>query len=112
MDSVESRRKAIVEWINEKGQITFAQLKEAFPHVSDMTLRTDLKNLDEDKKIVRIHGGARSVDLVVGTDDYFGRRSVRNVDAKRIICMKAKEMIRKTELSQSLARRSILMKLV
>lgn len=94
MDSVESRRKAIVEWINEKGQITFAQLKEAFPNVSDMTLRTDLKNLDEDKKIVRIHGGARSVDLVVGTDDYFGRRSVRNVDAKRIICMKAKEMIR------------------
>ena len=58
MDSVESRRSAIVTLINEKGELTFAQLKEAFPKVSDMTLRTDLKNLDESKRIVRIHGGA------------------------------------------------------
>ena len=56
MDSVESRRNAIAALINEKGEITFAQLKEAFPNVSDMTLRTDLKNLDEKKRIVRIHG--------------------------------------------------------
>ena len=93
MDSVESRRSAIVAWINEKGEVTFAQLKEAFPNVSDMTLRTDLKNLDDSKRIVRIHGGARSVDVVVGTDDYMSRRSIRNVDAKKTIIMKAKEMI-------------------
>ena len=31
MDSVESRRSAIVSLINEKGEVTFAQLKEAFP---------------------------------------------------------------------------------
>lgn len=94
MDSVESRRNAIVEWINEKGEITFAQLKETFPYVSDMTLRTDLKNLDDNKRIVRVHGGARSVDLVVGTDDYLGRRSVRNVGAKKTIIMKAKDLVR------------------
>ena len=93
MDSVESRRNAITALINEKGEITFAQLKEAFPSVSDMTLRTDLKNLDDKKKIVRIHGGAKSVDLVVGTDDYLGKRSVRNVKAKKKIALKAKELI-------------------
>lgn len=93
MDSVESRRNAITALINEKGQVSFAQLKEAFPDVSDMTLRTDLKNLDSSKRIVRIHGGARSVEVVVGTDDYLGRRSVRNVDAKKAIALKAKEMI-------------------
>ena len=93
MDSVESRRSAIVAWINEKGEVTFAQLKEAFPNVSDMTLRTDLKNLDDNKRIVRIHGGARSVDVVVGTDDFMSRRSIRNVDAKKVIITKAKEMI-------------------
>ena len=93
MDSVESRRNSIVTWINEKGEVTFAQLKEAFPNVSDMTLRTDLKNLDDNKRIVRIHGGARSVDVVVGTDDFMSRRSIRNVDAKKAIVMKAKEMI-------------------
>ena len=47
MDSVESRRNAIAALINERGEITFAQLKEAFPNVSDMTLRPDLKHLDE-----------------------------------------------------------------
>ena len=93
MDSVESRRGAIVALINDKGEVTFAQLKEAFPNVSDMTLRTDLKNLDDSKRIVRIHGGARSVEVVVGTDDFMSRRSIRNVDAKKTIVMKAKEMI-------------------
>ena len=93
MDSVESRRSAIVTLINEKGEVTFTQLKEAFPNVSDMTLRTDLKNLDDSKRIVRIHGGARSVDVVVGTDDFMSRRSIRNVDAKKTIIMKAKKMI-------------------
>ena len=85
MDSVENRRGAIVALINEKGEVTFAQLKEAFPNVSDMTLRTDLKNLDDSKRIVRVHGGARSVDVVVGTDDFMSRRSIRNVDAKKAI---------------------------
>jgi DeoR family transcriptional regulator of aga operon len=89
MDSVESRRSAIVTLINERGEVTFTQLKEAFPNVSDMTLRTDLKNLDDSKRIVRIHGGARSVDVVVGTDDFMSRRSIRNVDAKKAIVMKA-----------------------
>ena len=84
MDSVESRRSAIVTLINEKGEVTFTQLKEAFPNVSDMTLRTDLKNLDDSKRIVRIHGG---------TDDFMSRRSIRNVDAKKTIIMKAKKMI-------------------
>ena len=93
MDSVESRRNAIAALINEKGEITFAQLKEAFPNVSDMTLRTDLKNLDEKKRIVRIHGGAKSVDLVVGTDDFLGKRSVRNVKEKKRIALKAKKLI-------------------
>ncbi len=46
MDSMEMRRNAIVELIGEKGTVSFAQLKEAFPHVSEMTLRTDLKILD------------------------------------------------------------------
>ncbi len=93
MDSVETRRQAITAWINKKGQISFAQLKEAFPEVSDMTLRTDLKNLDDQKKIVRIYGGARSVEQVAGADDYLSRRSVTNVEAKKIIAQKALKLI-------------------
>lgn len=94
MDTMEQRRNAIVEFINEKGNITFAQLEKQFPSVSQMTLRTDLKFLDEAKKIVRIHGGAKSVDVVLGTDDYISRRAVRNVEEKECIVKKALSFIR------------------
>ena len=57
MDSMETRRNAIVQLINEKGTVSFAQIKKEFPNVSEMTLRTDLKLLDQEKKILRIHGG-------------------------------------------------------
>lgn len=52
------RREQIVALINEEGQISFSKLKESFPDISDMTLRTDLKYLDEMGKVIRIHGGA------------------------------------------------------
>ena len=41
MDTMETRRKAIAELINQKGTVRFTQLKEAFPGTSEMTLRTD-----------------------------------------------------------------------
>lgn len=51
--------------MNENQTVTFTQLKEKFPSVSEMTLRTDLKYLDQAKRIVRIHGGAKSMDVVL-----------------------------------------------
>lgn len=94
MDSMEARRKQIVELVNQKESVRFLQIKENFPDVSEMTLRTDLKALDEEKKIVRIHGGAKSVQLVIGTDDYLNRRAVRNLQEKEVIAQKAVKLIR------------------
>lgn len=94
MDSMETRRNAIVELINEKGTVSFAQMKEAFPHVSEMTLRTDLKLLDEGKRILRIHGGAKSVQVIIGTDDFLNRKSVRNIPEKQKIAHKALSLLR------------------
>lgn len=94
MDTMEERRTAIVAFVNERSSITFAELKKEFPNVSEMTLRTDLRVLDEAKRIVRIHGGAKSVETVIGNDDLLGKRAVRNVDAKRIIASKALELVR------------------
>lgn len=85
MDTMQQRRKAMEDFINEKGNVSFAQLEQEFPNVSQMTLRTDLKALDEAGKIVRVHGGAKSVELVLGTDDHIGRRTVRNVAEKELI---------------------------
>lgn len=94
MDSMDQRRNLIVDYINEKGTITFAQLEKRFPDVSQMTLRTDLKFLDDAKKIVRIYGGAKSVEVVLGTDDDIGRRSVRNVEEKESIAHKILPLIK------------------
>lgn len=90
---MEQRRDAIVELVNQVGSVSFSQLKEVFPDVSEMTLRTDLKVLDQARRIVRVHGGARSVDMVVGTDDYLSRRTGRSVAAKQVIAQKALDLI-------------------
>lgn len=86
---MEQRRNAIVKLVDSQGSISFSQLKNAFPQVSEMTLRTDLKALDEAKRIVRIHGGAKSIEQIIGTDDLLGRRMTRNMRAKEQIAQKA-----------------------
>lgn len=91
---MEKRRNALVDLVNREGTVSFAQIKQAFPDVSDMTLRTDLKALDQERRIVRIHGGARSVEYLVGSDGMLNARALKNADAKRAIAAKARELVR------------------
>lgn len=85
---MEERRKKIVDLVDAEGQITFAQLKSAFSNVSEMTLRTDLKHLNESGRIVRVHGGARSAEIVAGAEDLFSKRVQRNREQKQAIAKK------------------------
>ena len=89
MEVMDQRRNEIVEFVNENQTVTFTQLKEKFPSVSEMTLRTDLKYLDQVKRIVRIHGGAKSMDVVSGNDDVLKLRYGRNANEKKEIAQKA-----------------------
>lgn len=91
---MQQRRQKIVELINREGQISFSRLKMAFPEVSEMTLRTDLKNLDEMGAIIRVHGGARSMDTLAGTDGTLTQRTARNVAPKNEIAIKARSLLR------------------
>lgn len=47
--------------INKRGKLSLKQLEENFPRVSQMTLRRDLLALEKDGKIIRVRGGAMSV---------------------------------------------------
>ncbi len=87
------RRESIVELVNKEGAVNFARLKAAFPDVSEMTLRNDLKYLDQIRRIVRVHGGAKSVEVIIGTDDLFYKRSTRNMEQKRLIAEKAIKLL-------------------
>lgn len=89
MEVMDQRRNKIVEFVNANQTVTFTQLKEKFSSVSDMTLRTDLKYLDQAKKIVRIHGGAKSLEEVAGNDDVLKLRYGRNTEEKKEIAQKA-----------------------
>ena len=86
---MEERRRRIVELVNTMGNVSFAQLKERFSDVSEMTLRTDLKYLDETHQILRVYGGAKSVYSVIGSDDLLSRRRMRNLPQKQAIAKKA-----------------------
>lgn len=90
----DARRKRMVELINQSGSVGFSELKSRFSKVSEMTLRRDLEFLDHTKQIIRIHGGARSVDVLIGTDDFFAKRSMRNAEAKKQIAQKAVELLK------------------
>ena len=91
---MEERRNAIVELVDAMGTVSFRQLKEQFPNVSEMTLRTDLKALDAEGRIVRIHGGARSVEQIIGTDGLLSTRTGKNAEAKSLVARKALELIK------------------
>ena len=91
---MQERREKIVELVNRLGTVSFAQLKAAFPDVSEMTLRTDLKALDEERRLVRVHGGAKSVEVVVGTDDFLLRRALRCAPEKAQIAQKTLSLLR------------------
>ena len=68
-----------------------------FPDVSEMTLRTDLKVLDEEKKILRVHGGAKSVRVIIGTDDFLNRKSVAILRKKRRLPKKPQSCFIRTQ---------------
>ena len=64
-----------------QGWVTAETLAESI----GVSRRTDLRALDEARRVVRVHGGVKSVEQVVGTDDLLSRRTARNAEAKQII---------------------------
>lgn len=90
---MENRRKNIVDLVNQEGSITLQQLRDAFPTVSDVTLRKDLSFLDSTMQLVRTHGGAKSLPAAVGMIDNFYTRITVNTEAKNLIAQKATHLM-------------------
>ena len=89
MKRIYQRRNEISEYINSRGAISFTELKLRFPDVSEMTLRTDLKILDQEMRIERFHGGARALQRNARSDDLFFLRASRNIEKRQQIAKKA-----------------------
>ena len=88
------RITAIAELLDKRGKLTLEQLAEYFPHVSQMTLRRDLFQLEEEGKIIRIRGGAMSVREVQKTSgEPYTKKTTIHTDEKIIIAQKAAGLI-------------------
>lgn len=88
------RRHDVVEYINSMGSVSFNELKKHFPSVSEMTLRTDLKELSDSGSIIRTRGGAKSIKRNTQASDLYMFRLQRNVDKKEQIAVKAEAYLR------------------
>jgi len=87
------RKEKIAKLLEQKGEVHLNQLKALFPNVSEMTLRNDLKALDKENRIVRVHGGARSLGVIIGADIAYDIRAAQNTAEKRLIAQKALKLL-------------------
>ena len=87
------RKEKIVQIVNRENDISFFALKQHFPDIADITLRRDLEALSKENRIIRFHGGVRSIKFQVGTDGKLSYREVLHIEAKRAIARKAVEFI-------------------
>lgn len=90
---MDNRRKRIVDFVNQNGSVSLSELRNAFPGVSDVTLRKDLSHLDSSMQLVRTHGGAKSLHSAIGMIDNFYTRIATNTEQKKAIAQKALSLL-------------------
>ena len=86
-DSAQGRRSAILQKLREDSTVNVTQLSEIFG-VSEVTIRKDLRILQERKLLIRVHGGAIMVASNSETDP-----EERNFKFKQLINVKEKKAI-------------------
>lgn len=86
-DSAQGRRSAILQRLKEDSSVNVAQLSELFG-VSEVTIRKDLRLLQERKLLIRVHGGAITVAHTMDTEP-----EERNFNFKQLVNMREKAAI-------------------
>ena len=82
------------EFIDKNGKVTLHELECAFPDVSSMTLNRDLNRLEEKNAVLKVPGGAISVDSVLRAKEAeFSERINFNAAEKLEIADKAVKLV-------------------
>ena len=88
------RREEIKELLNAKGEVLLKDLEKIFTDCSSMTLRRDLKFLEDTGFVKRTRGGAVALSrLSMTAEDMYSRRALDNTAAKNEIAKKAVQYI-------------------
>ncbi|MCY6369147.1 DeoR/GlpR family DNA-binding transcription regulator [Clostridium ganghwense] len=93
---LENRREKIIEEIDQVGEINITELSKKM-NVSQMTIRRDLKKLEEEGALIRKYKGAISVNQL-NTEDTLKLRRLQNENEKTIIAKYAEELIENEDI--------------
>lgn len=87
---MQERRDAILQYIENHGEVSIGELAAAFADWSEMTIRRDLARLEESRAILLTRGGARPARPGFGlSEEIYSEREARNREAKLLIAEKA-----------------------
>lgn len=86
------RQNQIVKIISEKGSVSIRELSSIF-NVTEMTINRDLKKLQDQNLVKRIHGGATCQRRLLG-EIKFSERISSHIKEKEMIARKAVEYVR------------------
>lgn len=88
------RIELIAELLDKRGRMSLTQLEKEFPDVSQMTLRRDLLQLEENGRVIRVRGGAMSVKEVQKVSgEAYAKKTTIHTEEKRVIAQKAASLI-------------------
>lgn len=85
---VAERHQKIVELINERKSIRVTELSKMFS-ITEETIRRDLEKLESQKKLIRSHGGAVSINTSTASEVSYLEREITNVKEKKQIALEA-----------------------
>lgn len=89
----EQRQEIILKLLKEKGSITVSELKDVL-NSSEATIRRDLNFLDEEKKLVKVFGGAVSNNFnFLSAEPSVSQKKTINPDEKKRIAQYAATLI-------------------
>lgn len=92
----QERREAIKELLRTQGEVRLKDLEQRFSDCSSMTLRRDLKYLEENGLVKRTRGGAVAMSqLSPAVEDLYSERVQENVAQKVQIAKKAQQFVEK-----------------
>lgn len=86
------RRREILHQINETGQVLIPELSKQF-EVSEVTIRNDLKQLEDKRMLIRARGGAIKIEQGVSIDFHLSEKDRLHSEEKERIGKIAGSMI-------------------
>lgn len=88
---ITERREAIKELLRENGEVRLKDLEKQFTECCSMTLRRDLKYLEDNGFVKRTRGGAVAMSMLspAAAEELYAQREDVNIEGKTIVAEKA-----------------------